>query len=156
MEINVLYDEGFENSVSEDWLRDVAQQALLSEGQDDAEMGILITGQERIRSLHKEYMGEDSPTDVLSFAMREKGPAGTPDFVFPEGDALHLGEVIISLPQAEIQAKEHKHSVKKEVAVLLIHGILHLLGFDHDRPESREKMQDRETAILKIVDGGLV
>jgi probable rRNA maturation factor len=101
-------------------------------------------------------MDEDSPTDVLSFAMREKGPAGTPDFVFPEGDALHLGEVIISLPQAEIQAKEHKHSVKKEVAVLLIHGILHLLGFDHDRPESREKMQDRETAILKIVDGGLV
>jgi probable rRNA maturation factor len=154
MEINVLFDEGFENSVSENWLHDVAQQALLSEGQDAAEMGILITGQERLRALHKEYMGEDTPTDVLSFAMREKGPEGTPDFVFPEGELIHLGEVIISFPQAEIQAKEHKHPVKKEVTILLIHGTLHLLGYDHDSLEQRSEMQDRENAILKLVEGG--
>ena len=153
MEINVVYDDGFENTVDQDWLESAAQQALLSEGQDDAEMGILITGQDRIRQLHKEYMGEDTPTDVLSFAMREKGPEGTPDFVFPEGEAIHLGEVIISFPQAEIQAAEHKHPVKKEVTILLIHGTLHLLGYDHDGPEQQSKMQDRESAILKLVSG---
>ncbi len=154
MEINILYDDGFENSVDQDWLESVAQQALLSEGQDDAEMGILITGQDRIRELHKEYMDEDTPTDVLSFAMREKSPEGTPDFVFPEGEAIHLGEVIISFPQAEMQAAEHKHPVKKEVTILLIHGVLHLLGYDHDGPVQQSKMQDRESAILELAEGG--
>ncbi len=156
MEINVFFDEGLESSISEDWLRDVAQQSLLTEGQDDAEMGIVITGQDRIRELHKEYMDEDTPTDVLSFAMREKGPEGTPDFVFPEGEAIHLGEVIISFPQAEIQAAEHRHSAKKEVTILLIHGILHLLGYDHDGSEPRDRMQSRESALLQLVNGGLI
>jgi probable rRNA maturation factor len=150
MEINVLFDEGFEASVSEDWLRRVATVALASEHQADAEMGILITGQEQIRRLHKEYMGEDEPTDVLSFAMRERSADDAPDFVFPAGDAVHLGEVIISYPQAEIQAAEHAHSARKEVAILLIHGVLHLLGYDHDEPGRQQKMQARESAILKL------
>ena len=151
MEINVLFDEGFEASIDADWLRRVAVTALTSEHQTDAEMGILITGQERIRELHKEYMGEDEPTDVLSFALREKGPEDAPAFVFPAGDAAHLGEVIISYPQAEIQAEEHAHSAKKEVAILLIHGVLHLLGYDHDEAERRREMQAREKSILKLI-----
>ena len=81
MEINVLFDEGFEDAIDESWLREVAAKALTAEHQTDAEMGILITGQEKIRQLHKDYMGEDEPTDVLSFAMREKGPADAPDSV---------------------------------------------------------------------------
>jgi len=155
MEINVLFDEGFEGTLDEGWLREVAAKALIAEHQSDAEMGILITDQDKIRQLHKEYMGEDEPTDVLSFAMREKGPVDAPDFVFPAGDAAHLGEVIISYPQAEIQAGEHGHSAKKEVAILLIHGVLHLLGYDHDQPERQKKMQAREKAILKLVSEGL-
>jgi probable rRNA maturation factor len=155
MEINVLFDEGFEGTLDEGWLRKVAAKALIAEHQSDAEMGILITGQDKIRQLHKEYMGEDEPTDVLSFAMREKGPVDAPDFVFPAGDAAHLGEVIISYPQAEIQAGEHGHSAKKEVAILLIHGVLHLLGYDHDQPERHKTMQVREKAILKLVSEGL-
>ena len=151
MEINVLFDEGFEDTLNEGWLRQAASQALTAEKQTDAEMGILITGQDKIRQLHKEYMDEDEPTDVLSFAMKEKGPLDAPDFIFPAGDAAHLGEVIISYPQAEIQAAEHGHSAKKEVAILLIHGVLHLVGYDHDQPESQKKMQAREKAILKLV-----
>ncbi len=155
MEINVLFDEGFEGAIDEGWLREVAVKALTAEHQADAEMGILITGQEKIRQLHKEYMDEDEPTDVLSFAMREKGPLDAPDFIFPAGDAAHLGEVIISYPQAEIQAGEHGHSAKKEVTILLIHGVLHLVGYDHDEPERQKKMQAREKAILKLVSDGL-
>jgi len=151
MEINVLFDEGFEDAIDESWLREVAAKALTAEHQTDAEMGILITGQEKIRQLHKDYMGEDEPTDVLSFAMREKGPADAPDFVFPTGDAVHLGEVIISYPQADLQAAEHRHSTQKEIAILLIHGVLHLLGYDHDEAERQKKMQAREKAVLKLV-----
>jgi len=155
MEINILFDEGFEHTLNEGWLRQVASQALTAEKQTDAEMGILITGQDKMRQLHKEYMDEDEPTDVLSFAMREKGPLDAPDFIFPAEDAAHLGEVIISYPQAEIQAGEHGHSAKKEVAILLIHGVLHLVGYDHDQPERQKKMQAREKAILKLVSEGL-
>lgn len=150
-EIDVLFDEGFETALDEDWLRSVAVAALQAEHQTDVEMGILITGQERIRQLHKEYMGEDSPTDVLSFAMRERSADDAPDFVFPAGDAAHLGEVIISYPQAGIQAAEHGHSARREVAILLIHGVLHLLGYDHDEPDRQQKMQEREKDILKLV-----
>ena len=154
MEINVLFDEGFEGVIDEGWLRQVAAKALTAEHQPDAEMGTFITGQDKIRQLHKEYMGEDEPTDVLSFAMREKGLPDTPDFVFPSGDAAHLGEVIISYPQAEMQAAEHGHSTRKEVSILLIHGVLHLLGYDHDVPERQKKMQAREKALLKLIAEG--
>jgi probable rRNA maturation factor len=155
MEINVLFDEGFVHTLNDGWLRQVASQALTAEKQTDAEMGILITGQHKMRQLHKEYLAEDEPTDVLAFAMREKGPLDAPDFIFPAGDVAHLGEVIISYPQAEIQAGEHGHSAKKEVTILLIHGVLHLVGYGHDQPERQKKMQAREKAILKLVSEGL-
>ena len=155
MEINVLFDEGFEDVLDADWLRSVASTVLEAERQPESQMGIVITGQERIRQLHKDYMGEDETTDVLSFAMRDQGPADAPEFIFPEGGAAQLGEVIISYLQAEIQAREHGHSIAKEVAILLIHGTLHLLGYDHYETESRREMQAREKDILKLITEGL-
>ena len=72
----------------------------------------------------------------------------------PDG-ILHLGEVIISYPQAVTQAEEHQHSVKREIAVLIIHGILHLLGYEHDKPELRQQMIAREKEILSYIEGRL-
>jgi len=69
-------------------------------------------------------------------------------FMVPPDGIVHLGEVIISYPQAAIQAEEHGHSVEKEVAVLLIHGVLHLLGYDHAEPDEQRDMQAREADIL--------
>ena len=155
MEINVLFGRGYSKVLDVDWLKSVTSAALAAERKSKVEMGILITGQTEMRRLHKQYMGEDTTTDVLSFAMKEKSEADAPDFVFAKGDALHLGEVIISYPQAKIQAVEHGHSAQKEVAVLLIHGVLHLLGYDHDIPERQKKMQAREKALLKLVSEGL-
>jgi probable rRNA maturation factor len=155
MEISINFDKGFERVLDVDWLRAVASAALKAEHKRKVEMSVLITGQEEMRRLHKQYMGEDEPTDVLSFAMREKADKDAPDFVFPKGDAVHLGEVIISYPQAEIQAKEHRHSTQKEVAILLIHGVLHLLGYNHDVPERQSKMQAREKVILEKISEGL-
>lgn len=150
MEINILFDDGFDSVLDEDWLRTLAGVVLRTEGQANVEMGVLITGQEQIRQLHKEYMGEDVPTDVLSFAMREVAE-GAPEFTFPLDEVEHLGEVIISYPQAEIQSAAQDHSVRREVAVLLIHGVLHLLGYDHDEPLCQQKMRLREQEILQLV-----
>ena len=155
MEINVLFDEGFEGASTRHWLIEVAGKALTAENQTDVEMGILITGQERMRQLHLEYMGEDSPPTCCRSPCGKKARRTRPISFSPPGDAAHLGEVIISYPQAEIQAAEHGHSTKKEVAILLIHGVLHLLGYDHDEPERQKKMQAREKAILKLVSEGL-
>ncbi|GAI01759.1 unnamed protein product, partial [marine sediment metagenome] len=97
----------------------------------------------------------DEPTDVLAFSAREEIDAELPPFVQPPDGALHLGEVIISYPQAVTQAKEHRHSVKREIAILIIHGVLHLLGYEHDKPELERQMKTREQEILSCIEGGL-
>ena len=69
----------------------------------------------------------------------------------PDGK-LHLGDIVISYPQAIKQADEHSHPVNREIEILLIHGILHLLGYDHDIPKRKSVMRNREAAILKIIE----
>ncbi len=150
MEINVIVTEEYEARLDAGWLQAMAEKVLALAGAGpDAEAGVVITGQEQIRELHRDYMGEDTPTDVLSFPMLE-GDSG--DFVTAPDGLCHLGEVIISYPQAELQAREHGHSTKQEVAVLLIHGMLHLLGYDHAEPEKEKEMRGREAEILEKVE----
>jgi len=152
MEINVLIDEEFEGCLDAGWLQSIAEQALNAEGVSrDAEMGLVVTSQEMIRKLNRSYRGKDRPTDVLAFAMtslEEKPEADSPPFITPPDGVLHLGEVIISYPQAVTQAEEHHHSIKRELAILVIHGVLHLLGYDDEHPEPRQRMLDREQEIL--------
>ncbi len=76
-------------------------------------------------------------------------------FVAPPDGIEHLGEVIISYPQAVIQAEEHRHSVEREIAILIIHGLLHLLGYEHDKPDLEREMRARETEVLSCIEGGL-
>lgn len=133
------------------WLRNLAKQALVAQGAGaKAELGLVITGQRKIRQLNKTYLGEDRPTDVLSFQMREEISGAS--FVTAPDRKEHLGEVIISYPQAVIQAGEHGHPVKKEIAILIIHGILHLLGYDHEEAVQERQMRSREAAILKVLE----
>jgi len=146
MEINVLVDEGFEGCPEASWLRSITEQALLVQGADsDVELGLVITSQERVRQLNKSYREKDEPTDVLAFYMTSA------DFIEPPDGVHHLGEVIISYPQAVIQAEEHRHSIKKELAILIIHGILHLLGYDHEEAEQERQMRGREADILSQI-----
>ena len=140
MEINVLIDEEFEGDLEADWLRSIAEQVLVAEdAAHETELGLVITDQSRIQELNLVHLDIDEPTDVLAFPMS------------PE-EAIHLGEVIISYPQAFMQAEEHRHPVKKEVALLLIHGVLHLLGYDHDAPEPEQRMKAREAEIMERVE----
>jgi len=150
MEINVLIDGDFSGCPEENWIRSVAEQTLLAQGvSPDVEIGLVFTSQEKVRELNRSYRGKDRPTDVLAFYMVP--PAVETElsaFVTPPDGVHHLGEVIISYPQTVLQAQARRHSVKKEMAILIIHGVLHLLGYDHEEPEPGREMSEREAAIL--------
>jgi probable rRNA maturation factor len=154
MEINILVDEGVAGCPTPRWLENIARQVLEAQGVGaEAEIGLLIATQERVRELNRDYLGRDEPTDVLAFSAREEG-ADLP-FIQPPDGLLHLGEVIIAYPQAVIQAAEHRHPVKKELAILIIHGLLHLLGYEHDKPDLERRMRAREKELLSYIEGGL-
>jgi len=156
MEINVLIDEGLEGCPEVSWLQSVAEQVLVAQNADPrVELGLVITSQERVQQLNLSYLGRDEPTDVLAFSAIEEIGTDFPPFVTPPDGVLHLGEVIISYPQAVTQAEEHHHSIKKEIAILIIHGVLHLLGYEHDKPELKRLMSAREEEILSYIEGEL-
>ena len=155
MEINVMFDEGAEGSFDTDWLSDTARRALEAEGAgEDVEMGLVIATDERVHELNRTYRGKDSTTDVLSFPL--SGPAGDecPSFTVAPDGIRHLGEVILSYPQAMRQAAERGHSIKREAAILIIHGVLHLLGYDHIVDAEAAVMESKEAAILKLTGEG--
>jgi probable rRNA maturation factor len=156
MEINILIDEPLEANLAPSWLQGVVQQVLAAQGAGvEVEVGLLIATGERVRQLNRDYRRRDEPTDVLAFSAREEVGSDFPPFVQPPDGVLHLGEVIISYPQAVMQAEEHRHSVNKELAILIIHGLLHLLGYEHDKPEPKRRMRAREKEILSHIEGGL-
>jgi probable rRNA maturation factor len=159
MEINVLIDEEFAPSIEESWLQSVVERALIAQGvSSNVELGLVIASEERVQQLNRSYIGKNEPTDVLAFAMLPEQPAQEipgadfPTFVMPPDGVRHLGEVIISYPQAVTQAEEHQHSVKREIAILVIHGVLHLLGYEHDKPALKRLMTARETEIFNYVE----
>ncbi len=131
--------------ITRPWLRRIAQRALsLEKVRAAQEIGILITTDAEVRRLNKQYRRKDTTTDVLSFALAESDADFTPS---PEG-ASTLGQVVVSYPQAQRQAREYGHSIEREVAFLLVHGLLHLLGYDHKNRTDEKLMQARQEAIL--------
>ena len=159
MEISVLIDEDLEGNLEESWLQSVAEQVLVAQGLGSrVELGLVIASQQEVQQLNQSYLGRDEPTDVLAFSMLPaEGEIGAdfPTFVIPPDGVLHLGEVIISYPQALIQAREHQHSIKREIAILIIHGVLHLLGYEHDKPELKHQMRAKEVEILSHIEEGV-
>ena len=154
MEVNVLIDDELKVKLELGWLRGVAEQVLLALGAGaDAELGLFIATGERVKRLNRDYLGRDEPTDVLAFSAREEIGADHPPFVPPPDGVLHLGEVIIAYPQAVKQAEEYKHSVEREILILIIHGVLHLLGYEHDTPELELKMRAREKEVMSRIGG---
>ena len=159
MEINILIDQQFKGNIDVEWLQNVATQVLIAQyTETTVEMGILITSQDKVRQLNRAYRNLDEPTDVLAFYMLPELPVGgtAPEsFATPPDGVLHIGEVVISYPQAVAQALEGRHSVEREIAILIIHGVLHLLGYEHDEPERERQMRAREAEILSSIEGEL-
>ena len=150
-EINIHIEQELNATINEDWLRDIALDALNAESiKQPVELGLVITDTETVQQLNKTYRSKDKPTDVLSFQMvnqSEQEPESF--FVTPPDGVHHLGEVVISYPQTVLQAKAQGHSIDQELAFLTVHGILHLLGYDHEQPEEGRLMQAREKEIIE-------
>ncbi len=155
MEIDILIEEGVGGRLEADWLREIAKRVLVAADAGSAvEMGLVMASQERIQGLNRDYLGKNEPTDVIAFSMLP-GEEAPSLFVPPPDGVQHLGEVIISYPQAVIQADERGHSIEKEITILIIHGILHLLGYEDKKPELKRQMNAREAEILSHIEGGV-
>ena len=123
----------FRAAVKAPWLRKVAAEALAAGDPDGAGgVSIAIANDETLRSLNVRFRGFDEVTDVLSFEGESgQGDAGAPFPTVPDGGAT-IGEVVLSYPLAVRQADEHDVTVEEELALLVVHGVLHLLGHDHE------------------------
>ncbi len=123
-----------------DLLEKVARAALEHESESpDAELSIILSDDARLHELNLNYLGVDAPTDVLSF------PAAETD---PETGARYLGDILISVPRARTQAEAAGHPLEAEVQLLVVHGVLHLLGYDHARAKEKTRMWKVQAAVL--------
>lgn len=108
-----------------------------------AEVSVTFTDNKKIHELNLAYRNVDRPTDVLSFPLSENGEFDT------DGEAVLLGDIVLSLEKAASQAEEYGHSFEREIAFLTVHSMLHLLGYDHETsPEDEREMFQRQDAIL--------
>jgi probable rRNA maturation factor len=132
-------------------LRKVCAAALAGEGvTGPVILTLTLVDDDEIRAINREHRRIDHPTDVLSFPLID----GTDGFALPPGAPRELGDVVVSYPRAVAQAQEYGHSVERELAYLVVHGVLHILGHDHEVASEQAVMREREEAALAVV--GLV
>ncbi len=140
-EIDVQIDSAYTGQVSEEGLTRAATVALDYQSvREPTGLSIVVTGDGMLRRLNRTYRGVDAPTDVLAF--------GSADDPFASG---YLGDVVISFPQAEAQARRAGHPLEAEFQLLVVHGVLHLLGHDHAEPDpsGKAEMWSAQAAILR-------
>ncbi len=153
----------FKGRTSRPWLRKVVTTALdLSMPGTPCQVDLFITDDETIKMLNREYRGLDEVTDVLAFSDSFHGhwegegepPVAAEDVVqfgAPLNGLPHLGEIVISYPQAVRQSKPENSSLDNELALLIVHGILHLQGFDHLEPQEEANMFAKQQVILSSI-----
>ncbi|MBQ9941120.1 MAG: rRNA maturation RNase YbeY [Clostridia bacterium] len=132
-------------------IRKAIRTTLRSEKfEKDAEVSVTLTDNAEIHQINRDFRGVDRPTDVLSFPMiEEEEYVGDLDI---DKNAVLLGDIIISVEKIEEQAKEYGHSFQRELAYLVIHSTLHLLGYDHVTSESDEKeMTEKQDKIIESI-----
>lgn len=123
----------------------------------ESEVNLILTDNEEIHKINKEYRNIDAPTDVLSFPMIDYEVAGDfslveqsqEDYFNPETGELVLGDIIVSIDKVLEQAKSYNHSVMREFAFLIAHSMLHLCGYDHMEPEEARTMESKQREILE-------
>lgn len=128
-------------------MKQAAQSALKLKGASSSEVSILLTGDDEIRRLNHQYRSINAPTDVLSFSYQDSLNASpsTPGLVEP------LGDIMISVDAAKLQAQNYGHSLQEELNLLVIHGILHLLGYDDVSESDARIMRDKEQEALRLL-----
>ncbi len=149
--INIEVDERWAEQVPTALLAQAATTVLQHEEAEDSEVTLVIAGGAEVHALNRDFRGVDTPTDVLSFPAHESQE----NFVSAPEAMYYLGDVIIAYPVACEQAAENNVSAAEELVLLVIHGLLHLLGYGHDTPEGEEEMFGRQKMLLaQCVSGG--
>jgi probable rRNA maturation factor len=120
-----------------------ARTVLSMEEAEPGSLTIVLTDGEALRTANRRYAGFDLTTDVLSF------PDGEPQ---QDQEGVYFGDVMIAVPIAQQQADQRKHSLSNELTLLTVHGVLHLLGYDHENPEKKGEMWSRQAEILRRLD----
>ncbi|GAB4346601.1 MAG: rRNA maturation RNase YbeY [Phototrophicales bacterium] len=142
--MEILNEHGF--AVDEALLLRAVQTVLkLQSAPVDSMLTIVITDNEEVAALNQQFRGIAAPTDVLSF------PADLPPIPI-EDEPPYLGDLVIAYPYALAQAEREKHDPQHSFALLVVHGTLHLLGFDHDTPQNRAQMWAAQDQALKALD----
>lgn len=141
--INIHIDNLSDFEIAADALIAIAERALTVCEIENAEVSIVINTDEAVQSLNRNYRGVDAPTDVLSFETQNDND----DFVVP-GEEHYLGDIVIAAPTANRQAAAMGHTLIEEISLLVVHGILHLLGYDHLTPDEKSKMWALQAQIL--------
>jgi probable rRNA maturation factor len=142
-----------ENKEYENVIKKVIEKCFEVEGLLNSKMyiSITLTTPEHIQVINKKYRNVDKPTDVLSFPMFEKEELEEKiekqDFLCEDV----LGDMVISIPKVEEQAKEYGHSIERELAYMLVHGFYHLMGYDHIEEEDKKVMRPKEEYVLELL-----
>ncbi|MBA4420879.1 MAG: rRNA maturation RNase YbeY [Anaerolinea sp.] len=144
--LQLLIRPYYRNKVNKEGLLIAANSALGLCMEKEVSVGMVITGDAEIHALNKEYRDVDKPTDVLSFNQ---------NFVDPETGIEYLGDIIVSIPRAKAQASKSGHTLDQELQLLVIHGVLHLAGFNHDTPARQKKMWFLQSTILQALENPL-
>jgi len=142
-EIEVEIRPEFRDHVADEWIVRLVEAVCDAEGApQDVGVTVVVTDDAEIQALNRDYRGVDAPTDVLAFDEAGLG------FVAPEDLPPYLGDVVVSYPTAAQQAAEQGHAVQQELALLVVHGCLHLLGYDHEKEADQQRMWARQEEIL--------
>lgn len=155
-EIAVEIDHAVDAAIDAAFLTAVAERTLTQEAAPEGVVSLVVTDDETVRALNREYRGIDEPTDVLSFGLGglsqplDDSPADA--FIVPADAPLEIGEIIISYPYAARTAAATGRTPREEIALLVTHGVLHLLGHDHLEEDEGEQMRERERRVLSAFD----
>ncbi|MBE9507985.1 MAG: rRNA maturation RNase YbeY [Chloroflexi bacterium] len=146
-QIEVQIDEQFQTRASPEPLRQAALATLTRQQVEGVcELTVVVTGDDVLHDLNRRHRDVDAPTDVLAFPDATRGP-----FVAAPGLPRYLGDVIVSFPRASAQAAEAGHDTQAELQLLVVHGVLHLLGYDDVTEEQRARMWDAQSEILQAL-----
>lgn len=139
--ISLQIAESYSTLIDAKRIKDAIEESLrYFETSPQVQLTIVFESDELLRQLNQQYLGIDAPTDVLSFSA---------DYTDPETGHRYLGDILISVPRALEQAMAGAHPLEDELQLLVVHGVLHLLGYDHAEAEDKEQMQAAQSEILQ-------
>jgi probable rRNA maturation factor len=143
--VEIQIDEMYLSEVNESDVARAAAHALAHEGRADAEVTVVLTGDEEVAELNLRYRSVEGATDVLSFSATEPAEG----FVLAPEAEPYLGDILIAVPFTRRQAEAHGRTLGDELRLLVVHGVLHLLGYDHASLDDEARMWARQDAILR-------